>query len=99
MSLLDERATGASEGRTPPRLARLWTVVAVLCPVASAACLFTGRINATFVVAVLGCVAWFLNVRVQLRRANREADEREAAARDEEDETEADEAEAEEGTQ
>ncbi len=45
-----------------------WLVVAGLCFLAAVACWWRGFIDATFVVAALGVVAWFLNVRAQLRR-------------------------------
>jgi hypothetical protein len=35
-------------------------------------CLLTGQTNAAFVIATIGVVAWFLNVRSQLRRAHPE---------------------------
>lgn len=51
----------------PRRFAHMWIVVAGLCLFAAAMCLLSGRISAAFVVAVLGVLAWFLNLRARLR--------------------------------
>ncbi len=56
--------------------ARVWIAVAVACLIASFVCLLSGNPSAAFVVGVLGVLAWFLNVRAQLRNAH-QADEAE----------------------
>ena len=47
---------------------RLWSMVAVLCLVVSALFLWRSRLDAAFVMASLGVVAWFLNLRNQFQR-------------------------------
>jgi hypothetical protein len=53
----------------------LWCIVAGLCLIIAVALLAQGRIDGAFVVATLGIVAWFLNLRAQFRRAIIEADD------------------------
>lgn len=64
-STLKASDAGAGETRTPNG----WNTVAAVCLIVAVPCLLTGQINAAFVIATLGGVAWFLNVRSQLRRA------------------------------
>jgi uncharacterized membrane protein len=45
-----------------------WTIVAGVLLVVAAVLLFLGYAKATFVVATLGVLAWFLNVRANLPR-------------------------------
>jgi 4-hydroxybenzoate polyprenyltransferase len=45
-----------------------WMVAAVLCLVAAAVCWFLSYPSAAFVLAALGIVAWFLNVRAKLNQ-------------------------------
>ena len=45
-----------------------WVIVAVVLLVAAALLLWRGYAEATFVVATLGVLAWFLNVRANLPR-------------------------------
>ncbi len=45
-----------------------WLAVAGLCLAAAAAFWWRGLADAAFVVAALGVVAWFFNVRAQLHR-------------------------------
>ena len=45
-----------------------WLAVACLLLLAAIFFLWRGLTDATFVAAALGAVAWFLNVRAQLRR-------------------------------
>jgi hypothetical protein len=45
-----------------------WLAVACLFLLAAIFFLWRGLMDATFVAAALGAVAWFLNVRAQLRR-------------------------------
>ena len=55
-----------------------WLAVACLLLLAAIFFLWRGFMDATFVAAALGAVAWFLNVRAQLRRKfpdEEEADE------------------------
>ncbi len=44
--------------------------IAGLCIVLAAALMWRKEFNAAFVVAVVGVVAWFLNYRSQIKRAN-----------------------------
>ncbi|HEX7174975.1 MAG TPA: hypothetical protein VF240_06815 [Pyrinomonadaceae bacterium] len=60
-----------------------WSVAAMLCLVAGGALFLLGRQDWAFAAAVLGVVAWFLNVRAQLHRANVGRDEERARVEDE----------------
>ena len=51
-----------------PAFRHAWTVVAVVLLVAAGLLLWLGYAEATFVVATLGVLAWFLNVRANLPR-------------------------------
>ncbi|MCA1565972.1 MAG: hypothetical protein LC803_10105 [Acidobacteria bacterium] len=62
-----------------------WSVVAGLCLLVAAALLLFGRMDAAFVVATIGAVAWFWNERNRLRPPGIEAEEK---FRDEEEELE-----------
>ncbi|MGH9941815.1 MAG: hypothetical protein ACRD9R_05565 [Pyrinomonadaceae bacterium] len=53
---------------------RYWSVVAGLCLIAAAVLLWLWRLDAVFVVATLGALAWFLDVRNQLRPPHIERD-------------------------
>ena len=77
-----EDASGAS------RLAWLWTVAAVGCLVAAAVFFARGDTDKTFVAAVLGVIAWFLNVRSELRRKTLEAEREAFVERDDAEEDE-----------
>lgn len=52
----------------------IWSIIAVICVLAATILFFTNRLNATFVVATLGVVAWFINQK-NIFRAQIEADE------------------------
>lgn len=54
---------------------RRWSIVAAACLLAAAALLVVARMDAAFVVATLGVVAWFWNERNRLRPAGIEDDE------------------------
>ena len=45
-----------------------------ICVVAAAFFLLRGELNAAFVVATLGIVAWFLNYRIQMKAITTAAD-------------------------
>ncbi len=47
---------------------RIWTIIAGACLIVAAVFLFQDNINAAFVVATLGVVAWFLRLRGPLRK-------------------------------
>jgi hypothetical protein len=47
---------------------RGWIFAAGICLILAAVFLVRENMSAAFVAAVLGCVAWFLNVRNQLKR-------------------------------
>lgn len=55
-----------------PRLSRAWVVVSCVCLAIAAACFWFERIDAAFVAAVLGVVAWFMNLRGRFYRAANE---------------------------
>lgn len=46
---------------------KLWLIVAVVLAAVAAVCMWRGNFDAAFVAAVLGCVAWFLNFRMQAK--------------------------------
>jgi flagellar biosynthesis component FlhA len=46
---------------------RLWSIVAALCLVSAVMLGLSGHLDATFVAATLGVVAWFLDMRNRLR--------------------------------
>ena len=50
------------------KLKQGWLAVACLLLLAAIFFLWRGLMDATFVAAALGAVAWFLNVRAQMRR-------------------------------
>lgn len=60
---------GTRAAETTERIAahRWWVAVAAACAVTAAALLFTAGVNAAFVVAVLGAVAWFWDQRNRIR--------------------------------
>jgi hypothetical protein len=53
-----------------------WSIVAAVCLLIAAALLIMWRVDAAFVAATLGVVAWFWNERNRLRPHGIEADER-----------------------
>ena len=68
---------GARAGDFSTRVfAGRWSVVAGTCLLVAAALLLLRRIDAAFVVATIGTVAWFWNERNRLRPQGIEADER-----------------------
>jgi hypothetical protein len=84
----DSRQTGAARPET--FAARVfgvrWSVLAGVCVLVAAVCLLAGRMDAAFVVATLGVVAWFLDQRNLLRARSIEADTAEDDFASEEDE-------------
>ncbi len=54
---------------------RRWSIVAGVCLLIAGACLFVARMEAAFVAATLGVVAWFWNERNRLRPTSIEADD------------------------
>jgi len=71
------QAEGARPESFSTRLfAGRWTVVAGMCLIVAAALLLFGRMDAAFVVATLGVLAWFWNERNRLRPHGIETDER-----------------------
>ena len=58
-------ATGEREGSN---LERAWIIISGLCLVAAALFAWRSNLDAAFVTATLGCVAWFLSLRQRLRR-------------------------------
>ena len=43
-----------------------WIIIACACVIVAAFMVLRGRLDAAFVIAALGVVAWFLNYRAQL---------------------------------
>ena len=76
---------GADAGR------QWWSIAAALCLVAAFALLLLGRQDWAFVAAVLGVVAWFMDVRARLHRENVGRDGERARDADEDSEDEAEE--------
>lgn len=86
----NELESGADDAARPESFAARvsaarWSVVAGACLLVAAACLLLGRMDAAFVAATLGVVAWFWNERNRLRPRGIETDE---SLRDEEEEFE-----------
>jgi hypothetical protein len=67
MEVGDENENALADGRA-------WSLAAALLMLAALTCLWLGQARAAFVLAALGVVAWFLNVRGQLQRKNEEAE-------------------------
>lgn len=64
------RVRGAASGRlidSLPASPQFWNVAVVVCLSAAVVLLLTGHTDATFVLATLGLVAWFINMRNRLR--------------------------------
>ena len=73
----DDALDAAGEDATADersRASQLWLVAACVCLFAAAALWLLGHADAAFVVAALGVVSWFLNVRGQLRHKNSHGD-------------------------
>ena len=45
----------------------LWIIIAVVCIVVAGYLALRGKLEAAFVIAALGVVAWFLNYRTQMK--------------------------------
>ena len=58
-----------------PGSPHLWGTLTVACLVAAAGSLLTGHVEAAFVLATLGAVAWFIRLRNSLRGSVLEEDE------------------------
>ena len=60
------------EGQSPGAFVfrHAWSIAAALCLLAAFISLLLGWPSAAFVVATLGVVAWFLNLRGQLQQKN-----------------------------
>ena len=59
-----------------------WIIVACACIIVAAVMVFRGRLEAAFVIAAFGVVAWFLNYRAQLTEVIAAADLEEANHRE-----------------
>ena len=87
MRASERQAEAASAGGVPTRLyAARWSILAAMCLLVAATLLLLGRMDAAFVVATIGVVAWFWNERNRLRPPGIERDEKKV--RDEEEEFE-----------
>lgn len=69
---MDERDTARAGGKA--RLSKRWLVASGLCLFAASLFLLRGHADGAFVAAVLGVLAWFFNVRAQLRQKNSHGD-------------------------
>lgn len=58
---------GRAESLTARLSRQRWIIAAVVCLLIAAAVLLLGRMDAAFVVATLGVLAWFWNERNRLR--------------------------------
>ena len=67
---------------------RFWLVLSALCLIAAAWSLWARRTDAAFVLAALGAVAWFLDIRSGLRPATVEEPEEESDVEEVTDENE-----------
>ena len=68
--------TGGEESLSGRMFQRRWSIVAGACLLVAAGLLFMMRMDAAFVVATLGVVAWFWNERNRLRPPGIESAER-----------------------
>jgi hypothetical protein len=48
-------------------MGRIWALASILCLIAAAVLFVLGYMDATFVLAALGAVAWILDYRAQIR--------------------------------
>ncbi len=60
-----------------PRLHRVWKFMPAACLFVAALCMIGDYVNAAFVIATLGVVAWFVETRNRLRADDIESGERE----------------------
>ncbi len=60
-----------------PRLNRAWKLLPGLCLVVAAGSWLSGHADAAFVIATLGLVAWFIDLRNRLRGSDIEPDDAE----------------------
>lgn len=47
---------------------RVWIIVSGLCLIAAGVFVWRAHLDAAFVTATLGCLAWFLSLRQRLRK-------------------------------
>ena len=59
-----------------------WIIIACVCIMVAAYMALSGRLEAAFVIAALGIVAWFLNYRAQMTEVISAADLEEANQRE-----------------
>ncbi|HYO98756.1 MAG TPA: hypothetical protein VER76_00930 [Pyrinomonadaceae bacterium] len=72
----DKSESARAENFAARAFEKRWSIVAGACLVVATALLLAARVDAAFVAATLGVVAWFWNERNRLRPAGIEADER-----------------------
>jgi hypothetical protein len=60
-----------------PRLHRVWKLMPAACLIVAALCVISDYVDAAFVIATLGVVAWFVETRNRLRADDIEFGERE----------------------
>ena len=61
----------------------LWIIVACACVIVAIYMAVSGRLEAAFVIAAIGVVAWFLNYRMQMTKVIAAAELEEANQREE----------------
>jgi hypothetical protein len=59
-----------------------WIIVACVCIIVAVFMVVRGRLDAAFVIAALGVIAWFLNYRAQMSEVVAAADLEEANQRE-----------------
>jgi hypothetical protein len=64
---------------------RAWIIISGLCLIAAAAFLWRANLDAAFVAATLGVVAWFLSLRHRLRKTITDAQDAENDGSEEQD--------------
>lgn len=72
------------ESRSPVAGTSWWSVGAIVCLFAAGVALLANRAEASFVLAALGALSWFLNVRHNLPRVDEVADEGQGSDADDE---------------
>jgi hypothetical protein len=65
---VQQPSESGEETIAPENVRGWWSTFSAACVILAVPLLLTGWFKAAFVVAAVGCVAWFLNVRSQLKR-------------------------------
>lgn len=79
-SVDDQLTRVPTQHQAPPHFStlheHLWGIVSVICLIVAAVFVWRWQLDAAFVVATLGVLSWFLDIRHRLRRAHIEGDTR-----------------------